>query len=227
MNSGKDICNELKKVRRKIAEENDIELEIPECTHQGPCPGTCPRCEQEVRILERELAKRISLGKVATVAGLALALGAPAAMQAQEPQHNHKPREVRKPQAKLYPVSGTIIDAKTKEPLPFCTVNITPQGNASASPKIATTDFDGVFRTELPDGNYTLRVAYVGYKPIERPLKVTAKNDTIDIGLEMTAQVLGEAPQVIICGMHLNPIIEYDNNATNTEMQGVPLRVQY
>lgn len=226
MSRGKDICKELKAVRRRIADENGIALEIPECTHRGPCPGTCPRCEQEVRILERELARRISIGKVATVAGLTLALGATAAVQAQAPQQSQKPREVRRPQARLYPVSGTVIDAKTKEPLPFCNVNITPQGNASATPKIATTDFDGIFRTELPEGNYTLRVASVGYKPIERPMKVTAKNDTIDIGMEMTAQVLGEA-QVIICGMHLNPIIEYDNNATHTEMQGIPLRVQY
>ena len=33
MNSrGKDVCKELKAVRKRIAEENGIELEIPECT---------------------------------------------------------------------------------------------------------------------------------------------------------------------------------------------------
>ena len=227
MSRGKDICNELKAVRRRIAEENGIELEIPECHHQGPCPGTCPRCEQEVRILERELAKRIKMGKVATVAGLALALGAPAAVQAQQETEPSRP-EVRKPQQKLYPVQGTIIDAKTKEPLPFCNVTVLPMEDKArlTTPKVATTDFDGIFKMELPEGNYTMRIAFVGYKPIEKQLKVTAKNDTIDVGMEMTATVLGEA-QVIICGMDYNPIIEIDNNATNTEVQGVPLRVQY
>lgn len=227
MNRGKDICNELKAVRRRIADENGIELEIPECHHNGPCPGTCPRCEQEVRILERELARRISMGKVATVAGLALALGAPAAVQAQQEPERSRP-EVRKPQQKLYPVQGTIVDAKTKEPMPFCNVNITPmEENAQlVTPKIAATDFDGIFKMELPEGDYTMRIASVGYKPIEMPLKVTAKNDTIDIGMEMTGTVIGEV-KVIICGMDYNPIIEFDNNATNTEMQGVPLRVQY
>lgn len=73
-NRGKNICNELKKVRRRIADENDIPLEIKECTYQGPCRGTCPRCEAEVRYLERELEKRIRLGRVATVAGVALGL---------------------------------------------------------------------------------------------------------------------------------------------------------
>lgn len=214
-------------MRRRIADENGIELEIPECHHNGPCPGTCPRCEQEVRILERELARRISMGKVATVAGLALALGAPAAVQAQQEPERSRP-EVRKPQQKLYPVQGTIVDAKTKEPMPFCNVNITPmEENAQlVTPKIAATDFDGIFKMELPEGDYTMRIASVGYKPIEMPLKVTAKNDTIDIGMEMTGTVIGEV-KVIICGMDYNPIIEFDNNATNTEMQGVPLRVQY
>ena len=228
MNRGKEICNELKAVRRSIAEENNIQLEIPDCPHQGPCPGTCPRCEMELRQLESAVADRLRLGKVATVAGLALALAAPAAVQAQTPQKDNKANEVRTPQAKLYPVSGTIIDAKTKEPLPFCNVTVLPVKEPAklATPRMATTDFDGIFKMELPEGNYTMRIAYVGYKPIEKPLKVTAKNDTIDIGMEMTATMLG-VPEVIICGMEYNPIIEFDNNATNTEVQGVPLRVQY
>ena len=74
MNRGKDICKELKKVRKSIAEENGIPLEIKECTYEGPCRGTCPRCEAEVRYLENALAHRIKYGKVATVAGLALGL---------------------------------------------------------------------------------------------------------------------------------------------------------
>lgn len=76
MTRGKNICNELKKVRRRIADENDIPLEIKECTYKGECLGTCPRCEAEVQYLERELEKRLSLGKVATVAGVALSLAA-------------------------------------------------------------------------------------------------------------------------------------------------------
>ena len=76
MNRGRNICNELKKVRRHIAEENDIPLEIRECTYKGECLGTCPRCEAEVQYLERELEKRLRLGKVATVAGVALGIAA-------------------------------------------------------------------------------------------------------------------------------------------------------
>ena len=74
MSRGKRICAELKQIRRTIAEENGIPLEIPECTYQGECRGTCPRCESEVRYLERELMQRIKMGRVATMAGVAVSL---------------------------------------------------------------------------------------------------------------------------------------------------------
>ena len=84
MGIGKNICHQLKNVRLSIAEENGIPLEIEECTYKGECSGTCPKCEAEVRYLESELAKRISLGKAATIAGLAVGLAAGTA-QAQAP----------------------------------------------------------------------------------------------------------------------------------------------
>ena len=74
MSRGKNICKHLKEVRKHIAEENDIPLEIKECTYKGECRGTCPRCEAEVRYLENALASRIRIGKVATIAGLTLGL---------------------------------------------------------------------------------------------------------------------------------------------------------
>ncbi len=74
MERGKRICNALKGIRADIARQNDIPLEIPECTHEGDCPGTCPRCESEVRFLERELEKRRKQGKAVKVAGIAAGL---------------------------------------------------------------------------------------------------------------------------------------------------------
>ena len=55
---GKDKCKILKEIRARIAEENGIELAISECHHKGNCLGTCPKCEAEVRYLEREIEKR-------------------------------------------------------------------------------------------------------------------------------------------------------------------------
>ena len=71
---GKKRCKILKEIRQQIAQNNDIEFVTSECKHQGDCSGTCPKCEAEVRYLERELEKRMRLGKAVAVAGLAVAL---------------------------------------------------------------------------------------------------------------------------------------------------------
>lgn len=76
MQWGKHKCNQLKTVRKRIADENGIPLKQKECTYDGPCRGTCPYCEAEMRYLERMLTHRLRLGKVATVAGLSLGLAA-------------------------------------------------------------------------------------------------------------------------------------------------------
>ena len=72
MTKGKQTCKILKEIRRQIAADNDIELVTSECTHKGDCAGTCPKCEAEVRYLERELEKRQRLGKAAVFAGMTI-----------------------------------------------------------------------------------------------------------------------------------------------------------
>ena len=71
---GKRICNSLKKVRLDIAKANGISLDIPECTHKGECLGSCPRCEWEVRYLERELEKKRRNGAKVVLAGVSAGL---------------------------------------------------------------------------------------------------------------------------------------------------------
>ena len=72
MKKGKQTCKILKEIRKQIAAENDIKLVVEECTYQGDCKGTCPKCEAEVRYLERELEKRQRMGKAAVIAGMAV-----------------------------------------------------------------------------------------------------------------------------------------------------------
>ena len=75
---GKQKCRILKQIRQQIADENDIPYVTRECTFQGECRGTCPRCESELRDLEKQLALRASLGKRVAVAALcaSVSLGA-------------------------------------------------------------------------------------------------------------------------------------------------------
>lgn len=72
--NGKSKCRILKDIRKKIAQENDIEYVTSECKFQGNCSGTCPKCESEVRYLEEQLAKRKRAGKAVAVAGIAAAM---------------------------------------------------------------------------------------------------------------------------------------------------------
>ena len=71
---GKEKCKILKEIRKRIADENDIPYVTRECTHQGECRGTCPRCEAELRELERQLLARQQAGKRVAVAALCASL---------------------------------------------------------------------------------------------------------------------------------------------------------
>ena len=54
---GKRVCEELKKMRKTLAEANGIEYEIVECPSVGPCAGTCRQCDKELRYLQMQLEK--------------------------------------------------------------------------------------------------------------------------------------------------------------------------
>ena len=262
MSHGKDICKELKAVRRSIAEENGIALDIPECIYQGPCRGTCPRCESELRYLENALAERLRMGRTAKVAGIALALASTAAAGAQSTggapvKGNETPEPVcagetpalqnvaplREPivgkpavmsaglaanpprvVADSVRVTGTVLDERTKEALPFENVVVKQDGKTVGG---ATTDFDGNFSVDLPKGRYDFEISAIGYEryvlpgvlvPQDLPLKT--------IELKSSPGLMGEIK--IEAGI-LDPLFEIDaGGATqNMEIQGVRVKAQY
>ena len=73
---GKEKCKALKEIRKQIAENNDIKYVVDECEHKGDCKGTCPKCEAEVRYLEKELEKKRVLGQKVAIAGVSLGVAA-------------------------------------------------------------------------------------------------------------------------------------------------------
>ena len=164
MNKGKDICNELKALRRRIADENQIPLETEECTYKGECCGTCPRCDAEVRYLEDALSQRLSLGKAATVAGLALGLAVGAGVQAQNVTDTAslKPvaKEISDTVGKVR-VTGVVKNAKTKEPEPLVNVVANKDGKGITG---AATDFEGRYSFYLPAGEYDIEISAIGFK---------------------------------------------------------------
>ena len=68
---GHEMCAQLRKIRQKIAELNDIEFEPTECTHEGPCDGTCPACDAEIRYLDEKLQRKEERGEEIIIKGIA------------------------------------------------------------------------------------------------------------------------------------------------------------
>ena len=196
---GKNICKQLKEVRKRIAEENDIPLEMEECTFKGECRGTCPRCEAEVRYLENALADRLRIGKVATVAGLTLGLAATAQAQNEMPEiYIGEPTDSTHQVVSTGVLKGTVTDIKTKEPLPFVNVILKRDGKLI---KGSTTDFDGVYTIKpIPSGKYTIEVSALGYHRFVREgVLVKPTGFTIcdvSLGVDTSAVIEGAIPVI-------------------------------
>ena len=178
MNHGKDICRQLKQLRRDIADQNGIELEIPECTYEGDCSGTCPRCDYELRYLESELARRQRLGKAAVIAGTVLTMASFQTANAQEPVVMGKPAMIEQNAEAKGVLKGVVTDKKTGEPLISCNVVVKQNGEIIGG---ARTDFDGVYTIKgLVKGTYDVEVSYMGYNTVVlRNYNVKAEGFTI------------------------------------------------
>lgn len=164
MNQGKHICNELKEIRRSIAYENGIALDIPECTYDGPCDGTCPRCEAELQHLEQELTLRAALGKAAVVAGLTLGLTAgtlTATAQETLPTRSNDSNGAELKQSDTCIFRGCVMEEKSGEPHPFANVIIKSRKKVVGG---ARTDLDGNFTVRVPKGKYDVVISGIGYK---------------------------------------------------------------
>ena len=190
MTHGKNICKQLKEVRKRIAEENEIPLEIEECTYKGECRGTCPRCEAEVRYLENALADCLRLGKVATVAGLALGLASTAHAQAPETHAAPTQDTTKAHKAECCgTMKGTVFNIKTNEPLPFCKVTLLQDGKPVLS---GATDFDGLYTLKpIPFGDYTLHITSPeSNRPFEHVVSVNKTGFTVmDVGMSADSAV--------------------------------------
>lgn len=61
---GKDKCEFLKGIRKRMAEANGIPYEPRECTYEGECTGTCPFCEKEAEELMEKLKEKEAKGAI-------------------------------------------------------------------------------------------------------------------------------------------------------------------
>ena len=194
MARGKHTCKILKEIRRQIAEANGIEFATSECRYKGDCLGTCPKCEAEVRYLERQLRARSIAGKAVALAGISaasLAMLMPMTSQAQTLQ---EPQNILKGSipvmADTITVRGVALSGDT---LPDGTISKEPLIGATISNKRTAlgtiTDLDGHFELTACIGD-TLKVEYVGYEPLE--IIVTENMRNAEITLTPSQAFLGE-----------------------------------
>ena len=89
-------------------------------------------------------------------------------------------------------LSGTVTDGRTGDPLPGATVQVTDLGVGSA------TDVDGNFEFDVPAGEHVVSVSFVGYRPGEKTVTVTADETTgVDFALQPRTEALDE---VVVTG---------------------------
>ena len=228
MTHGKNICNELKGIRRRIAEENGIPLEVEECTYAGPCRGTCPRCEAEVRYLENSLADRLRLGKAATVAGLALGLAASASAAepiAAIPDFPSAPARVECLALKSdsVEVRGVLRDERTNDPVPFAIIAVMRGDDTVAQGR---TDIDGHFAIRATPGKYDLRCSSLGYVSLwRRDVVVDATTEPLELLMD-PAVMMGMAPVEVIQGKPAPDIIDPNAPTQQMEKDGVKVIVR-
>lgn len=70
--TGKEKCKLLKTIRQEIAESNGIVYLTSECTYEGECRGTCPKCDAEIRYLDSEIKRLSAAGVAVTLTGISM-----------------------------------------------------------------------------------------------------------------------------------------------------------
>jgi hypothetical protein len=76
-----------------------------------------------------------------------------------------------------FDVRGTVIDAATETPLPGASVDVVGRDEGGA------TDAEGRYAIRLPEGRYTIEVAFVGYTSTRRTINLSG-DTTLDVALE-------------------------------------------
>lgn len=199
--NGKKICEVLRGIRQDIASANDIEYAPAVCNHKGDCSGTCPRCESEMRYIERQLRLRRAMGKAAVVAGLTLSTATltPALAQTQQspPQVATQRTEPRLVDAApsdndVVIVRGNVIDKQDKEPLIGASISVIGTKYAT------TTDVDGAFAVRVKRDS-RVQIKFIGMETLEIDAKQNISG-TFVMDYALKTMLTGEV--VIVEQMH-------------------------
>jgi outer membrane receptor protein involved in Fe transport len=91
-------------------------------------------------------------------------------------------------------IQGKIIDKNIQQPIPYATVAIHDGADKIISGGISTDDGNFLI-SDIPKGNYTLKVQFIGYKTYFQSIEISRKNKDINVGtisLEEEAESLDD-----------------------------------
>lgn len=116
-------------------------------------------------------------------------------------------------------IAGTIIDAKTQEPLPG--VNVLIEGTTLG----ASSDVDGYFVIlNIPPGTYTLQALFVGYQTVAVSDVKVSVDLTTKINLQMTETTLETSEAITVIADR--PIIRMDEVSTRHLVTSQEIEIQ-
>ncbi len=95
-------------------------------------------------------------------------------------------------------IKGKVIDKNLKQPIPYATVVLNDGTNKIISGGISTENGDFLI-ADVPKGNYTLKIQFIGYSTYSQPIEISKKSKDIDVGtiaLEETAESLDDVTVV-------------------------------
>ena len=110
-------------------------------------------------------------------------------------------------------IKGKVLDRQTSEPLGFVAVKVLRQGT-DALVQGAVTDEEGNFQiTDIPNGNYTLQLSFVGYKPHERNFQISDRHRSHHLQTIYLAEEARQLKEVTVTGQRSSMKLEVDRKS--------------
>ncbi|GIM60979.1 TonB-dependent receptor [Capnocytophaga canis] len=90
-------------------------------------------------------------------------------------------------------VSGRIVDAESKEVLPYTEVSLFSSDNKNRNFGVISDENGKFLLKNIPFGEYTLKISFVGYEDVTKPLSINASKTNLgDVLLHLSVQQIEE-----------------------------------
>lgn len=115
-------------------------------------------------------------------------------------------------------IKGTVIDSASKKPVDFMTIALKKD---NAAIKTMVTDEGGHFSfSQIQPGKYTITAIAIGYKETNKPVEITSKDLTVDLGNITVVSQSNNLKEVTVSGSR--PLIKQEVDRITYDIQADP-----